>query len=47
MNFILDSNDCCDAAAECSCGAHSGYYACICPKGHYGRGLKGDCHSKF
>ena len=38
--------DCCDDRAECACGAHSGFYSCICPEGHYGRGLKGDCHSK-
>ena len=40
------SGDCCDPAATCSCGAHSGFYSCICPLGHYGRGLQGDCHSE-
>lgn len=39
-------HDCCDVNATCACGAHSGYYSCLCPKGHYGRGLRGDCHSK-
>ena len=38
--------DCCDDRATCACGAHSGFYTCLCPMGHYGRGLKGDCHSK-
>ena len=38
--------DCCHPAATCSCGAHSGFYSCICPPGHYGRGLQGDCHSE-
>ena len=38
--------DCCDRQATCSCGAHSGYYSCLCPRGNYGRGLQGDCHSK-
>lgn len=23
-----------------------GYYSCLCPRGHYGRGLQGDCHSR-
>ena len=23
-----------------------GYYSCLCPPGHYGRGLHGDCHSE-
>ena len=38
---------CCDVSASCSCGAHNGFYSCICPPGHYGRGLRGDCHSKL
>ena len=41
------SRDCCDVSATCSCGAHNGFYSCICPPGHYGRGLRGDCHSKY
>ena len=24
----------------------AGYYSCLCPSGHYGRGLQGDCHSE-
>ena len=38
---------CCDAKAVCSCGTHTGHFACICPSGHYGRGLSGDCNRKF
>ena len=41
-----EGENCCDISASCSCGAHSGFYSCICPPGHYGRGLRGDCHSK-
>ncbi|XP_023320541.1 sushi, von Willebrand factor type A, EGF and pentraxin domain-containing protein 1 [Eurytemora carolleeae] len=41
---LCTGSDCCDPVAECSCGAHNGYYSCICPKGFFGRGLKGDCH---
>ncbi|CAB4066558.1 CSMD [Lepeophtheirus salmonis] len=37
------SGQCCDEKATCACGAHTGHYACLCPKGHYGRGLVGDC----
>ena len=46
---MCDSSDgdCCDPEAQCSCGAHNGFYSCICPPGHYGRGLVGDCHSKI
>ena len=38
---------CCDAKAVCSCGTHTGHFACICPSGHYGRGLSGDCNRKL
>ena len=34
---------CCDASAQCSCGTHTGHYACVCPRGYYGQGLVGDC----
>ena len=40
------TQDCCHVDATCTCGAHDGYYSCICPAGYYGRGLRGDCHSK-
>ncbi|XP_071546933.1 sushi, von Willebrand factor type A, EGF and pentraxin domain-containing protein 1-like isoform X1 [Panulirus ornatus] len=34
---------CCDAYATCTCGTHTGHYACTCRKGYYGTGLHGDC----
>ncbi|XP_068228821.1 sushi, von Willebrand factor type A, EGF and pentraxin domain-containing protein 1-like isoform X2 [Palaemon carinicauda] len=34
---------CCDAFAACTCGTHTGHYACTCRKGYYGTGLRGDC----
>ena len=34
---------CCDAAATCACGTHTGNYQCLCPAGHFGRGTVGDC----
>ena len=42
-----NSTQCCDAIAQCSCGTHTGHYACICPKGHYGQGLHGECTRKW
>lgn len=39
-----EGNDCCDEKAQCTCGTTSGHYACLCSKGFYGTGLKGDCH---
>ena len=41
------SRSCCDAKAKCSCGTHTGHFACICPPGHYGRGLVGDCKREY
>ena len=38
---------CCDPSATCSCGTHTGHYACLCPKGHYGQGFIGDCTRKI
>ena len=35
--------NCCDPLASCSCGTHTGHFACVCPAGYYGRGLMGDC----
>ena len=46
-NCLIKGGDCCDGLATCSCGAHSGFYSCICPRGYFGRGLKGDCHSEY
>ena len=41
-----NSSLCCDPIADCSCGTHTGHYACICPQGHYGQGLVGQCTGK-
>nr|XP_042895666.1 sushi, von Willebrand factor type A, EGF and pentraxin domain-containing protein 1 isoform X2 [Parasteatoda tepidariorum] len=40
-----ESGDCCDEKAQCTCGTTNGHYACICQKGYYGTGLRGDCHA--
>jgi hypothetical protein len=45
--YFYTGGNCCDERATCTCGAHSGYYTCLCPAGYYGRGLRGDCHSTF
>ena len=37
---------CCDAAATCACGTHTGNYQCLCPPGHFGRGTVGHCTRK-
>ena len=37
---------CCDAAATCACGTHTGNYQCLCPLGHFGRGTVGHCTRK-
>ena len=42
-----DQMDCCHPTAECTCGTHTGHYACLCPAGHYGTGLKDDCHRNY
>lgn len=34
---------CCDDLATCTCGTATGHYACICPPGYYGSGLKSFC----
>ncbi|RLU26420.1 hypothetical protein DMN91_000214 [Ooceraea biroi] len=34
---------CCDDLATCTCGTATGHYACICPPGYFGSGLKGFC----
>lgn len=41
-----EQSDCCHSLAQCTCGTHTGHYACLCPPGHYGTGLKDDCHRK-
>ncbi|XP_077500331.1 sushi, von Willebrand factor type A, EGF and pentraxin domain-containing protein 1-like isoform X2 [Amblyomma americanum] len=35
---------CCHQEPLCTCGISSGQYACLCPRGYYGSGLRGDCH---
>ncbi|XP_043278473.1 sushi, von Willebrand factor type A, EGF and pentraxin domain-containing protein 1-like [Venturia canescens] len=35
--------DCCDELATCACGTATGHYACLCPRGYFGSGLKGFC----
>ena len=40
------ASSCCDAAATCACGTHTGNYHCLCPQGHFGRGTVGDCTRK-
>ncbi|XP_043472287.1 sushi, von Willebrand factor type A, EGF and pentraxin domain-containing protein 1-like isoform X2 [Leptopilina heterotoma] len=37
------TESCCDELATCSCGTATGHYACLCPLGYYGSGLKGFC----
>ena len=39
--------NCCDPLAACSCGTHTGHFACVCPAGYYGRGLIGDCKRAY
>ncbi|CAN8004363.1 unnamed protein product [Ixodes hexagonus] len=36
-------SQCCHAGAQCTCGIYSGQYSCLCPKGHYGSGMRGEC----
>ncbi|XP_063877551.1 sushi, von Willebrand factor type A, EGF and pentraxin domain-containing protein 1-like isoform X4 [Scylla paramamosain] len=38
-------NSCCDIYASCTCGTHTGHYACACREGYYGTGLRGDCRA--
>lgn len=40
-------SECCDEMAQCTCGTTNGHYACLCRKGFYGTGLRGDCHGEF
>ena len=36
----------CDPIATCFCMLVYGYYTCMCPEGHEGSGLVGQCSSK-
>jgi len=38
---------CCDDLATCTCGTATGHYACICPPGYFGSGLRGFCQRKL
>lgn len=42
-NLCSERRDCCDPYARCTCGTHTGHFACSCARGFYGTGLKGDC----
>lgn len=42
-----EASDCCHSTAQCTCGTHTGHYACLCPPGYYGTGLKNDCHREL
>ncbi|OQR73826.1 sushi [Tropilaelaps mercedesae] len=37
---------CCHQGAQCACGTTSGYFTCLCPRGQYGTGLKGECRQR-
>jgi len=37
---------CCDELATCTCGTATGHYACICPPGYFGSGLRGFCQRR-
>ncbi|XP_015588785.1 sushi, von Willebrand factor type A, EGF and pentraxin domain-containing protein 1 [Cephus cinctus] len=37
------SRGCCDDLATCTCGTATGHYACLCPQGYFGSGLRGSC----
>ncbi|KAK2576675.1 hypothetical protein KPH14_005336 [Odynerus spinipes] len=42
-NIKAKGTNCCDDIAICSCGVTTGHYACICPIGFFGSGLRGSC----
>ena len=46
-DVVAKMSACCDSKAVCSCGTHTGHFACICPPGHFGRGLMGDCNREL
>ncbi|XP_032687514.1 sushi, von Willebrand factor type A, EGF and pentraxin domain-containing protein 1-like isoform X2 [Odontomachus brunneus] len=39
----MANQTCCDDRAICTCGTATGHYACICPSGYFGSGLRGAC----
>ncbi|XP_012529984.1 sushi, von Willebrand factor type A, EGF and pentraxin domain-containing protein 1 isoform X2 [Monomorium pharaonis] len=40
---VSTNQTCCDELASCTCGTATGHYACICPSGYFGSGLRGFC----
>ncbi|XP_050712143.1 sushi, von Willebrand factor type A, EGF and pentraxin domain-containing protein 1-like isoform X3 [Eriocheir sinensis] len=38
-----EAGGCCDTYAACTCGTHTGQFACTCQEGYYGNGLRGNC----
>ena len=44
---INETEGCCDELATCTCGTATGHYACLCPLGYFGSGLKGFCQRKM
>lgn len=42
-NGSEEVEQCCDEMATCVCGTATGHYACLCPRGYFGSGLKGFC----
>jgi sushi, von Willebrand factor type A, EGF and pentraxin domain-containing protein 1 len=43
---LCEGPSCCDQSAQCACNIATGRSVCLCPPGHYGSGLSGDCHCK-
>ncbi|XP_045583570.2 sushi, von Willebrand factor type A, EGF and pentraxin domain-containing protein 1 isoform X3 [Procambarus clarkii] len=43
LKLCTGGDYCCDPYATCTCGTHTGHFACTCRKGYYGTGLQGDC----
>ncbi|KOX71267.1 Sushi, von Willebrand factor type A, EGF and pentraxin domain-containing protein 1, partial [Melipona quadrifasciata] len=44
ISEVGNEQNCCDNFATCACGTVTGHYACICPAGYFGSGLRGSCH---
>ena len=47
ISEVGNEQNCCDNFATCACGTVTGHYACICPAGYFGSGLRGSCHREF
>ena len=46
-SLCAEKKACCDKLASCSCGTHTGHFACLCPAGYYGSGLANSCKCKY